>query len=253
MDWVLAQCQSLVQGERGFYAALLLAGLFGSVTHCVGMCGPLVVGQVSSRMDGLSVRDMTELKRLQGALLLPYHAGRVTTYTLCGAIAALIAAQVKAFAIFKYISAAMLVGAAFVFLSAALKVVLPSVAGVPFLQRMSGCLPANVLHWLSLCAKSLFSSPIGVRGYGLGILLGFMPCGLVYGALMAVAATGDVVRSTLGMMLFGLGTLPSLFVVGLSAQGLLRRQGSVLRYAARGIMALNGMFLLIMAGGILLT
>jgi uncharacterized protein len=253
MDWVLIQCQTLVQGEQGFYVALLMAGLFGSVTHCVGMCGPLVVGQVSARMDGLPVHDMSELKRLQGALLLPYHAGRVSTYVLCGMVAALIMAQVKSIAWFKYISAVMLVCAAGVFLAAALRVSIPSFGKMVVLKRMFGCLPANVLHWFSSCAKSLSSAPVGVKGYGLGMLLGFMPCGLVYGALMAVAATGNVMSAALGMVLFGLGTVPSLFVVGLSAQGLLRRQGSLVRKAARGVMALNGMFLLIMAGGILLT
>jgi len=253
MDWVLMQCQSLVRGEQGFYMALFMAGLFGSATHCTGMCGPLVVAQVSGRMDHLSARDMTEFKRLQGALLLPYHAGRLTTYVFCAFLAAALMAQVKHLVWFKYVSAVMLACAAVVFLASAARWALPVFAASPVIQKIKKCLPTSAVHWFSSCAKSLFSSPVGVRGYGLGIFLGFMPCGLVYGALMTVAATGDVARSVLGMVLFGLGTIPSLFIIGLGTQGLLRCQGSVLQRAARGMMALNGMFLLVMAGKIVLT
>ena len=71
--------------------------------------------------------------------------------------------------------------------------------------------------------------------------------------MMAVAATGDAYRAAGAMALFGLGTLPSLFVVGLGAQGLLRAFPFALQRVARGVMALNGIFLLVMAGNILLT
>lgn len=253
MNWVLAQCQSFIAAEQGFYIALLVTGVFGGMTHCAGMCGPLVLGQVSARMHTLSARDMTELKRVQGALLLPYHFGRITTYAILGVIAACLMATLRGFIVFKYVSAVMLICAAWFFIASAMRVRAFSKVQSWLIKKCTRCLPANVLHWFSSCAKSFFVSPIGVRGYGLGMLLGFMPCGLVYGALMAVAATGDVVRATLGMGLFGLGTLPSLFVIGLVSQGLLHRNIQAFRVVSRGIMVINGMFLLTMAGKILLT
>ncbi len=253
MDWLLHQCQMLVSDQQGLYAALFGAGLFGGMTHCTGMCGPLVVGQVVGRMDTLASHEMTEMKRLQGAILLPYHLGRVSTYVLCAALAAVLLAQVKNFSAFKYIAFFMIISAAMVFLTSAVGGFLPKLGRVLSPQLLSECLPVNVLHWLNSKAKFLASSPLGWRGYGLGLLLGFMPCGLVYGALMAVAATGDVRQAVGAMALFGFGTFPSLLLVGLGAQGLLRAKPLIVRHVARGVMALNGIFLLMMAGDILLT
>lgn len=253
MNWVLAQCQSFIAVEQSFYVALFATGLFGGLTHCAGMCGPFVLGQVSARMQGLSVYEMTELKRVQGALLLPYHLGRITTYIMLGVFAASMMAVFRDAVVFKYISAVMLMCAAWFFVASAMRLRSFSKVQAWLAGVCSRCLPTNVFHWFSSRAKSLSASPSGVRGYGLGMLLGFIPCGLVYGALMAVAATGDVVRGVMGMALFGLGTLPSLWVVGLVSQGVLRRNAFVLRRVARGVMVLNGMFLLIMAGEILLT
>ena len=51
--------------------ALFMAGLVGSAGHCAGMCGPFVLAQVGAR---------TQLNRLAGSALLPYHLGRGTTY-----------------------------------------------------------------------------------------------------------------------------------------------------------------------------
>jgi sulfite exporter TauE/SafE len=54
-----------------------------------------------------------------------------------------------------------------------------------------------------------------LRGYPLGLALGFLPCGILYAALAAAAATGSPLYGALAMFCFGLGTIPALVAVGL--------------------------------------
>jgi sulfite exporter TauE/SafE len=64
--------------------------------------------------------------------------------------------------------------------------------------------------------RPLFARPIGWRGYALGLALGFLPCGLLYGALAAAAAAGDALAGGFGMLAFAVGTVPALLAVGLA-------------------------------------
>ncbi len=65
-------------------------------------------------------------------------------------------------------------------------------------------------------ARPLFARPVGFRGYALGLMLGFLPCGLLYGALAAAAASGDPLTGAFAMIAFALGTVPALLAVGLA-------------------------------------
>ena len=68
-------------------------------------------------------------------------------------------------------------------------------------------LPSKVL-------RALFAAPLGWRGYVLGVTLGFLPCGLLYGAVAVAAATADPLAGAFGMLAFTLGTVPSLVAIG---------------------------------------
>jgi len=52
----------------------------------------------------------------------------------------------------------------------------------------------------------------------LGALWGWLPCGLVYTALLLVLASGDAVVGGLTMIAFGLGTLPMLMLIGITSE-----------------------------------
>ena len=124
MDFVLqaiALCrQGLAHfGEQpgGLGFSLFLAGLGGSLTHCAGMCGPFVLGQVMA--DAERATGYGEWRRLAGAALAPYHLGRITTYTALGALAGAATALFAATASFAWISALLLIaGAGFMLLQA---------------------------------------------------------------------------------------------------------------------------------------
>jgi sulfite exporter TauE/SafE len=58
-----------------------------------------------------------------------------------------------------------------------------------------------------------------LRGFPLGLVLGFLPCGFLYAALIAAAATGGALAGGLAMAGFALGTMPALVVVGVLGAG----------------------------------
>ncbi|HYN40044.1 MAG TPA: sulfite exporter TauE/SafE family protein, partial [Rhodospirillales bacterium] len=86
-------------------------------------------------------------------------------------------------------------------------------------ERLHGRLPGDGGEggWaraIAGLARPLFARPLGWRGYLLGVALGFLPCGLLYGALAAAAASGRPLAGAFAMLAFTLGTVPALLVVG---------------------------------------
>ena len=96
-------------------------------------------------------------------------------------------------------------------------------------------------------ARGLFQAPYGWRGYLLGVMLGFIPCGLVYGALVMAAATGAALNGGAVMLVFGLGTVPMLFVTGFVGQYAAQRFRALMVPVGRGLMIINGIILFALA------
>lgn len=64
---------------------------------------------------------------------------------------------------------------------------------------------------LGKLAMPFMQNPLGIRGYGLGLLLELLPCGLIFAALMIVSTTVNPFTAALTMAIFTVGTFPSLF------------------------------------------
>ncbi|OJX81813.1 sulfite exporter TauE/SafE family protein [Magnetospirillum sp. 64-120] len=202
----LAVCRVVVETHGGLLTGLFLTGVIGSLSHCVGMCGPFVLSQVAARLENLPADRMNEFRRLTGAALIPYHLGRATTYGLLGALAGWAAGTLAGGGAFRYVAGGLLALAALFLLGMAvprLKALLGGGGGESWWSR----------HVAGL-ARPLFATPAGWRGWMLGVLLGFIPCGLLYAALSAAAASGDPLASAFGMLAFAAGTVPVLMVVG---------------------------------------
>jgi len=241
----VAQCSAAIDGSEGLLFALFMAGFAGGATHCLGMCGPFVISQVQARLEAVSVRQMSELKRLAGGALVPYHLGRGTTYSALGGVAALASKQLMRVPALHWIAAALLAFAALFFLGYALRglgVRLPRIQGL----AAPGAAGTLARSWGKMI-KPLFVHPVGFRGYGLGVALGFIPCGLVYGALAAAAASGDWLTGVFAMLAFWLGTVPALLGLGLAGGALLGRWPDIARQAAPVLLIVNGGFLFYLA------
>ncbi len=221
-----AHCSAVVADAGGLLASLFLTGLIGGPSHCAGMCGPFVLSQVTARLESTPASQMREWHRLAGAALVPYHLGRATTYVLLGVVGAAIAGSLTGTGAFRWLSAGLLAVAALVLLGMALP-------GLKALLGQSNC--AGEGWWsrsVGRLARPLFRDPRGLRGWLLGVMLGFIPCGLLYGALAAAAATGDPVAGAMGMLAFVLGTIPTLVMVGFAGHMAANRwRGAVMRWA----------------------
>ena len=115
MEVISACRQGLAQvaaQPAGLPGALFFAGLAGSLVHCVGMCGPFVLGQVMADAESGRASSYGEWQRLAGASLVPYHLGRLTTYTALGAAAGAATAMFTATSAFAWLSGVLLVIAA---------------------------------------------------------------------------------------------------------------------------------------------
>ena len=236
LHWLGAICTSNNALQGGVLLGLFAAGAAGSVVHCGPMCGAFVLGQTSERMARLRSEQLCERRRIGNGLLLPYHLGRLTTYAGLGAFAAGSAAAFGQVAWFARLSAALLVGAAILFLTHAIGRILPSAGRAPHL-------------WGKLI--SAFSRRIergSRRGeYLLGLTLGFLPCGFLYAAITTAAATARPAMGAAAMLAFGLGTAPALMVVGIAGHAAGRRWNRGVMLAAPVLMVLNAVLLLALA------
>jgi len=175
-----------------FLAAMLLLGLASGV-HCVAMCGGFVAAFSGSRV--IPIRPERKIKRI-----LLFNAGRLTSYSLLGAASGWLGGEL-AFALGAQT-------ALYVLANAMLLAVGLHLAGATrwlgFLESMTAP------FWRAL--QPLLR--VG-NAYVPGLAWGFVPCGLVYGALAAAAFAGSAAGGAAAMLAYGLGTLPWLLGAGL--------------------------------------
>ena len=147
--------------------------------------------------------------------------GRLTTYAGLGALAGAGGAALGRLPWFGWLSGALLVLAALLFLRHALRRLAPSLgAALPWAVAGTDRAPRGWIRLIrGLSARVDRTRPAG--GLLLGLTLGFLPCGFLYAALAAAAATGGSaaggpLTGAAAMLCFGLGTVPSLVAVGLA-------------------------------------
>ena len=208
--------------------SLLTLGFFGGFTHCVCMCGPFVITQTTNRLEKIPLEKFSRFERLSSFALLPYQLGRITTYSLIGFFCSFLSANIRNLLEFDYLSSALLFLASLSFFFTFKSSILQS---APFFPKK--------------LSSFLFRSPQGFRGYLLGLILGFIPCGLLYSAFLIAAAIANPFLAALGLCLFGLATFPSLFLTACGG-GFLQKFPEF-KIVAKGLILVNGIMLFLMA------
>jgi uncharacterized protein len=224
--------------EIGLIGSLFVLGLAGSIGHCAAMCGPFVLAQVPAEGSGRGATLM------RGALL-PYQLGRATTYTLLGAVAGGLGGGLsQSVPQGRFVLGFFLVLGAGLFLAQALK-------GLGLLPSGSarGGRAASAGAALARLARPLLLRRDGVAGYALGIALGFLPCGLLYGALAAAAGSGSALMGSLAMAAFATSTAPALMAIGCAGAGVAQRWRGIARTLVAPLQAINAAVLLVLAIG----
>jgi len=230
--------------------SLFSLGLFGSFTHCIGMCGPFVLTQVSNRLSDININQSSSFKRLSSVSLLPYHLGRITTYCIIGALSSIFTSSFKNLIEFKFISALMLIIASIIFV----KVTLPNLKiRLPIKINLIEKLHIFRLSkkFISKTFKGLFLKPYNFRGYILGLLLGFIPCGLLYAAVIAASAMDNFLNAALAMFCFGIATIPGLFITASGGYLFFQKYRKNLQSLTRVILLINSITLFIIAIGLI--
>ena len=174
-----------------FISTAFILGAIGS-THCVAMCGPLVIG-IPPVNDGVGSKFISSFL---------YHLGRITTYAILGLLLGLLG---QSFAIAGLQN----------ILSISLGLLILLFLFIPNLQKLAGNNPSffNFYHSVRKKITYLFNKKSFPAIFGIGFLNGLLPCGLVYMSLASAIALSHPIKSSLFMAFFGLGTLPLLWTV----------------------------------------
>jgi hypothetical protein len=184
--------------EGASIGTALILGLLGGA-HCIGMCGGIAATVGMTRPDSRTPALL---------LLLGYNTGRLLSYALAGALLGglgVLMADGTATLVLRTLAGLMLVAMG-LYIAQWWK-------GLLHLERAGSGLWRHLRPLASrfLPARSLPQS------LALGLLWGWLPCGLVYSTLIWASAAGDWQHSALLMLCFGLGTLPAMLATGLMA------------------------------------
>jgi sulfite exporter TauE/SafE len=192
--------------------SMFMLGLLGT-GHCIGMCGPLIIA-----FPGRTGRWSAHLC---------YHLGRIITYVVMGAamggigtglagIAALTGGDFSAWIARIQVGFSML---------AALFLMIFGLARLELIREPG---------WMSLASSAkipgygkIIKSAVSDRGrvklFLVGLMMGFLPCGLSFAAFSRALPAGGPFRGAILVFAFALGTIPGLLLLGTGASGLARR------------------------------
>lgn len=197
--------------------AAVLLGFFSS-THCIGMCGGI--------MGALTMAVSAERRVQRISIVVSYNLGRIASYTFMGALAGF----------FGYWLLAAGAGQWLRILAAVLLLLMGLYLAnwwraLTWLEKLG----QGLWRWLNPLGKKLLPVRSAPQGFLLGVLWGWLPCGLVYTALTYAMAQSGALMGALTMLAFGLGTLPAVLAAAFAATPLLAfarsprvRQGAAL-------------------------
>lgn len=164
----------------------LIFGLLGSF-HCIGMCGPIAFM--------LPVDREKPIKRF--LQILSYHLGRIFTYAIIGILFGILG---KGFYLFGFQQQLSIIAG----LTMILIVFFPKITKHNWLSKK--------MSFVILKVKSALGKELQKKKndtfFVLGFLNGFLPCGLVYMAVLGALATPTITQASFYMILFGIGTIP---------------------------------------------
>ena len=169
------------------------------------MCG----GILTALMLGRSNDSTQETKLSVFNRSLAYNFGRISSYTTAGVLAGLLGARFveisqnsNAHFILQCIAALVLIGLAL------------NILGFSPINKLTESIGMKLWMRIQPLGKYLYPIDSLWRALLFGMLWGWLPCGLVYSALLLSLSTGTVIDGMFTMLFFGLGTLPGMLTTG---------------------------------------
>ena len=174
---------------------LYSAFIFGLISsfHCVGMCGPIAMM--------LPVDRNNETKKV--TQIITYHIGKLTAYGILGLIFGLLGRSFYLAGMQQQLS--IIVGVLMIVVALVPEKIFAKYNfSKPVYKIISKVKSSLGQQFKNKSYKSLFT---------IGLLNGFLPCGMVYVAIFGAIAMQSVSLGVLYMLLFGIGTIPMLTAV----------------------------------------
>ncbi len=191
------------------YITAFMVGLLGGV-HCVGMCGGII-----SALSFAGENKKNTANRSALTLLLGYNAGRILSYTIMGGLMGGVGWLVNFWSNIHALQMILQFIAALFMLSLGLYIS-GWWTGLSRVEKTG----AKLWQWIQPMAKKLLPVKTPSQALSLGLLWGWLPCGLVYSVLVWSVSTASFQQGALLMLSFGLGTLPNLMAMGVFADRL---------------------------------
>lgn len=184
------------------FLSLFLAGLLGG-GHCVAMCG----GIVGAMTLGSQQRQAPWLH------ILLFNSGRIASYMLVGTIVGMLGSRLLLMPQLHLLQTALYLFANLILVGLGLYV-----AGVSTLITRIERIGAPVWRRLQPITRKLLPIRHWYQALAIGALWGWIPCGLVYTALLGALASASAPTGAALMLAFGLGTLPNLLLIAASGR-----------------------------------
>ena len=201
------------------YLALFVVGLLGG-THCIGMCGGIV--------GALSIGGPA-----RPALHLAYNAGRILSYGLAGALAGGLGGASLVLGGQLPLRLALFVLANLMLIALGLYLM-----GVTRALAFSERFGQRLWRHVQPLSRRYLPARHVAQAFPLGLLWGWLPCGLVYSALITALTSGSALHGAGLMLAFGAGTLPNLLLAGLLAVRMRAYAGKPAVRLSAGLMVL---------------
>lgn len=179
-----------------------LMGLIGS-THCIGMCGG-IISTLSTNFSG-------DPQRQSFAIQLFYNIGRISSYSFIGLIIGLFSSNLMEMLPNPHSFSMKVAGVFFILLGLYISQLINS---FKYFEA------AGQKLWVKIepFGRKYLPAQSPFDAWKLGLVWGWLPCGLVYSALALAITQLNPLHSVLVMVVFGLGTLPTLLLIGHFAQ-----------------------------------
>jgi len=209
------------------WTAIITFALLGSVGHCIGMCGGFIITYTTAKIKPQFTKAQSTFYHFL------YNIGRVTTYTLLGAL----------FGYFGSLWDVSPLTRSIMFAVAGVMMILMGLSFAGKLKFLTSIeIPITNYSWFKKIFTAQLTSATPVSFYLLGVLNGLLPCGLVYTMLVTATTTQSALFGAAVMAIFGLFTMPTLFsfayVVGFFSQTKFR--SVMIQLAAVTVIAFGG-------------
>ncbi|MCY0874902.1 MAG: sulfite exporter TauE/SafE family protein [Firmicutes bacterium] len=224
------------------FSGAIAVGLLQGFLHCSGMCGPFVFAY-SMALGAKQNEALTwhTIARVIWRNHLPHNAGRITAFTVLGAVFGLIGSFINTIgdttgieAIAGFIGGVLMLGWAIDEWRTG--------HGAGFIERFSLLAIPAVQTFLRKGTQRTSAT----SAYFSGFVLGLHPCGLLFAMLLSASATGSVWGGGATLLAFGIGTVPALLTVAmLGYYGRKRLQGRAFAKVAAIFIGLSGILFIL--------